>query len=327
MTAPHELGHFFSLPHPFNGWDFQPYDSAIHGVTVGNTSPGGVPNERMDGSNCNNSGDFICDTPANYLFFPWGNCNYNGGARDPNGTLVDPDENNIMDYFPDNCSPKHFTETQKAIMAADYASRTALHAPWTPIATSINSAPTIVEPLDDATTSGYDVVRLDWDPVNGADRYLLEVDRISTFDLNPTIQVVFGTSIELSGIFDPDRTYRWRVTPFNPYYACAPSTSINAFTTGLSLNSNNVLAVDNLTIAPNPVAQDFVVVSLDTEDAMDAEISILSTTGQTLQVTAQSFNAGHSDIELSVQNIPNGIYFMNITSGNRLITKRLIVAK
>ncbi len=327
LTAPHELGHFFSLPHPFNGWDFDPYDSNVHGVTVGNLSPDGVPNEKMDGSNCNTAGDFICDTPPCYLFFPWGNCNYNGGAKDPDGVLVNPDESNIMDYFDDDCAPKYFTADQKAIILADYEGRPALHAPWNPIATSITGPPTVVEPEDDSTTSGYDHVILDWEPVNGADRYLLEIDRLSDFSLNPTIQVVFQSNADIWGIFEADKSYHWRVTPFNPYYTCAASTSINKFTTGTSLSANNVLAVDNLRVEPNPVSQNYVVVSLDSADAFDAEISIVSTTGQTLQVTNQHFHVGHSDIELSIENIPNGMYLLNITSGDKLITKKIIVAK
>ena len=40
-----------------------------------------------------NSGDFLCDTPADYnLGFGWNNCNYTGGAMDPNGILLNPDE-------------------------------------------------------------------------------------------------------------------------------------------------------------------------------------------------------------------------------------------
>lgn len=326
-TVVHEVGHYLSLPHPFNGWDFEPYNASVHGVSVGTWSPAGVPNERVDGSNCNTAGDRICDTPANYLFFPWQGCDYNGGAQDPNGQLLDPDEFNMMDYYSDDCAPKHFTDQQKQLMLVDYENRGELHAPWNPLSTNITGPPAIVEPQEGSISAGFDQVFFDWEPVNGADRYLLEVDRLSSFNLDPTVMVVFTSSATVSGVFEADKTYRWRVTPFNPYYTCAESSPIIQFTTGTVLSANNVLEVDNLTIEPNPVSQNYVVVSLDTDTAFDSQISILSATGQTLQLTTRHFQVGHSDIELSIQNIPNGIYFVNIASEDKLITKKLVVSK
>ena len=182
-------------------------------------------------------------------------------------------------------------------MQADYETRAALQAPWNPIATQITSAPVVVEPVDDSTTSGYDHVRLDWEPVNGADRYLLEIDRLSDFSLNPTIQVVFQSHADIWGLFEPDRSYHWRVTPFNPYFACAPSTAINKFTTGNALSARDILEVDNLTVQPNPVSSSQVVVSLDTDNAFDGQISIVSATGQTVSVITRHFQVGHSNIE------------------------------
>ena len=324
FTAPHELGHFFSLPHPFNGWE----SSAFNGSGMAPaTSPGGIPTEKMDGSNCETSGDFICDTPPSYLFFSSQTCNYNGGALDPCGVLVDPDELNVMDYFPDNCSPKILSQGQKDLINADFAQRTSLQTNFTPPALSIASAPTIIQPVDDATTSGFDQVIFEWDPVAGADRYLLEIDRLSSFDLDPYIQVVHGTQRDLFGIFEPDRTYHWRVTPFNEYYTCAPSTATNRFTTGLSTNTNNVLEVNALEINPNPVSQDNIMITIDTPDAFDGNISIVSLTGQTLRTISHHFAVGNSALEMNIGNIPNGMYLVNVRSGDKIINKKIIVAK
>ena len=69
MTLLHEIGHFFGLPHPFNGWDFDPYSASKHGSPAPSTAPGGVASEFADGSNCETAGDMLCDTPADYLYF------------------------------------------------------------------------------------------------------------------------------------------------------------------------------------------------------------------------------------------------------------------
>jgi len=76
----HEMGHFFGLPHTFEGG-----------------------NELADGSNCLTAGDLICDTEADPD--PSGkkvdcDCNYIGPPlRDANGDFYEPPTDNIMSSY------------------------------------------------------------------------------------------------------------------------------------------------------------------------------------------------------------------------------------
>lgn len=98
----HELGHFFGLIHTFGGslW-------------------GQLTSELVDGSNCETSGDWICDTPADP--YPHGftvnSCQYTGTVVDANGDLYTPDTENIMSYYPFPCT-NHFTVGQDDRMNA-----------------------------------------------------------------------------------------------------------------------------------------------------------------------------------------------------------------
>jgi hypothetical protein len=83
----HEMGHFFGLYHTFET-DF------------------GL--ELVDGSNCETTGDFVCDTRADPD--EEGNadeddlCNYTGSVtQDANGDWYLPPTDNIMSYYPDEC--------------------------------------------------------------------------------------------------------------------------------------------------------------------------------------------------------------------------------
>ncbi|MEM6525779.1 MAG: T9SS type A sorting domain-containing protein [Bacteroidota bacterium] len=86
-TLAHELGHYFNLYHP-------------HETAFGR--------ELVDGSNCENTGDILCSTPAdpNLTGLVDANCNYTGTATDSNGMTYAPLVNNIMAYSPDNCQDR-----------------------------------------------------------------------------------------------------------------------------------------------------------------------------------------------------------------------------
>lgn len=86
-TLPHEIGHYFNLYH-------------THGKS--NT---GTTDELVDGSNCSNAGDDLCDTAAdpNLSGKVDGGCGYTGSNRDANGDLFSPNPRNFMSYAPGQC--------------------------------------------------------------------------------------------------------------------------------------------------------------------------------------------------------------------------------
>lgn len=108
----HQLGHLFGL-----------YDTfAI---------PNGI--ELVDGSNCDSTGDMICDTPAdpygrvipipndtlNYTFSYLRGCEFIFEAQDTNGEFYQPDVGNIMSAYPCKCG---FTREQYLKMVEVYNS-------------------------------------------------------------------------------------------------------------------------------------------------------------------------------------------------------------
>jgi len=84
-------------------------------------------NQIVNDPNCLNSGDGICDTPAD----PYNenrdvadyvqDCRFIFEDKDANGAFYDPQVSNIMSYYPCSCE---FTEGQLRKMAANYLSAT-----------------------------------------------------------------------------------------------------------------------------------------------------------------------------------------------------------
>lgn len=121
-TVTHELGHVFGLAHTFGSGDV---------IAAAQGEPFDVSTELVDGSNCETTGDQVCDTPAD-PYIPndpngtvWidGNCVYIYEGRDANGDYYEPDIDNIMAYyFPDDpcyCNGG-FSRGQLRKMAATY---------------------------------------------------------------------------------------------------------------------------------------------------------------------------------------------------------------
>lgn len=104
-TLSHEMGHFFALPH-----------------THGNSNVTGSTEELVNGSNCESTGDFICDTPADPKL---GNssvnisCQYTGTTQDANAEFYQPNPLNIMSYSRKACRT-FFSPQQYARINATY---------------------------------------------------------------------------------------------------------------------------------------------------------------------------------------------------------------
>ena len=341
----HEVGHFFSLAHTFKGWesdlnywskdnDGDNIINYLDNVTVGpNALDGPYKNENQDGTNCDdaNVADEICDTPPDYGFgFLSNTCTYEGNVKDPKGEAVQPQEYNYMGYYR-NCSFS-FSDQQKAVIAADLASTSRNYirpASASPNTNAITEQPILKEPADNATTPAYNMVLLQWEPVPNATRYLLEIDRIPSFSFDPTRMILTGTGIWVEDIFEADKKYYWRVTPFNDGYTCTESSSSWSFTTGNTVNINQIHQLNSWTIAPNPSrSQSIITLSFDSENAFDASIEILSITGQVLfQSQEENIPAGSSTLTVPVSNWPAGLYMVRLKSQDGFSSQRLIITQ
>lgn len=319
LTLPHEVGHFFSLLHTFNGWESNRFDSSDPTWPIAPAvSPDGVPTERANGSNCAVAGDYLCDTPSDYnLGLGFSGCEYNLGAKDPTGVLVDPMEKNMMGYFLE-CADHVFTEDQQDLILTDLASsgRNYLDNNFAPAATEINTpAEILTSPANAATTPYYDEVLLEWEPVDGATYYLVEVDLIFAYN-SPSAQshVVTSTSKLITGLL-PNRTYYWRVRPFNEYVTCAAPRQ-RSFKTPLTSAVRDIEGLNALQVAPNPVGAGMATLFVSAERNFEADLQVFDVAGRRVYAQNGLFIAnGESAIELPVEGLQNGLYVVMLQSG------------
>ena len=329
-TLTHEVGHFFSLDHPFNGWDFEIYNPSDHGTPAPNIATDGTtPVETMDGMNCETAGDFLCDTPPSYgEGFTWNNCNYTGGHLDPNSEPIDPEELNFMDYYLNGCSidDYFFSDMQKEMILTDYESSNRSYIRTNHVPNQIQPEEvTLLSPADDAETAGYNV-QFSWTGVPGAEGYLLEIDKVPSFNIDPIRQIVYGNS-KLIEDLEADRNYYWRIRPFNSYKTCTQSTSSFKFRTGLVNSTNNPEFVKDWTVMPNPVrSSESVAVTINAENSFVAQINLYDIAGKNMKRFGnRTFTAGEHTEYISVNGLSSGVYLLSVQTEKGTLNRRIVV--
>ena len=220
-TLTHELGHYFNLPHTFNGWD--------HYEEWGFNEMPDEWKELADGSNCATTGDYFCDTPADYLFDRW-QCPYDGEPLiDPNGQEVKPDISLYMSYSLDHCQNR-FSDEQKAVIKSFLTEERSYLLTFSEPEHSEVSETYLFYPAKNSINVQPDDVLLSWKAVNGANKYFLELfapnlDKREVY----TVDTFYKTNVFTA--LSENTVYYWSVKPYNETYTCTDDVG-SSFKTG-----------------------------------------------------------------------------------------------
>ena len=326
-TISHEMGHFFSLPHPFLGWEG--CDTPGNNQTAPTQTCNNDLVELQDGSNCETAGDMICDTAPDYNFgFGASGCEFTGTVYDPNGDVVDPDELLHMGYFL-NCdvSDYYFTNDQQSLMVADYNSpfRSYLQSNFTP--TLITESPDLLFPADDQQDVPFNSVELQWESVAGANTYLLEIDpvaNLNSFFLQTF--VVSGNSKVLTTL-DANKTYHWRVRPMNSYQTCASLQSeAFSFRTNSTTANNNIEQLNEWGVRPNPVRPGAdLIVDIEATTGFNGLLKMTDITGREVRTRELRVQSGQQQLSLNTDGLQSGVYLVTLQTGDAVMTRRVVV--
>ncbi|MEM1215282.1 MAG: zinc-dependent metalloprotease [Bacteroidota bacterium] len=329
-TLSHEMGHFFNLFHTFNGWEPEQFNEVNVNAPV--ISPGNVPTERANRTNCETAGDYLCDTREDYNNgLGWGNCNFTLNVLDPQGNPIDPDEAAYMGYFL-QCDDEDyfFSNQQVSVMTLDLNSslRNYLRLDPAPPYVEITEEVTLLSPADDAELENFNSISLTWDGVAGADAYFLEVSRIPTFSIEPIRRIVYGTSTVIEDL-QADRNYYWRVRPFNSHFTCSNSSSTFKFRTGSLVNATTIEQVADFAVIPNPSNGDQAVqIRVQSTNSFDGTLTVTDLAGRAvIAPQRRSFTAGEQVIPLDLRNPAAGIYLVNLRSATGTLTQKLVITK
>ncbi|MDA9625680.1 zinc-dependent metalloprotease [bacterium] len=327
-TMSHEVGHYFSLRHPHSGWD-QPYDIGTYGNSVPfNTVPGtGALIELMDGSNCEDSGDKICDTAPDYLLgFTTQACFDNFSVFDPNGDALESDETLSMGYF-NNCPKYVFSPQQIDRAKLNIASpgRNFLLNTHTPNETEITGDLAITSPGFQETVETYNGVEVSWEGVQDADLYLVEIvnfaDPADFYEYTTPNEALFVTDLE------PNKVYFLNVKPYNDAYTCYPEVGLPFLTGDVETSLNDPSFVSDFVVYPNPsyTNQD-IIVDMTSEWSGNATLSISDLAGKVIKHQAIQISNGKQQLVTNQSgDIQSGIYFLKLSTVQGNVTRKIVI--
>lgn len=326
-TWTHEVGHWLSLPHTFYGWEGRTYDpneSTPEYLRISGKDTTYV--EDALGSNCHKAGDRFCDTPADYLSLGW-SCNGSFQSvqvqKDPFGIDFRSDGSNFMSYSTDACQSKFSEEQAEAMRASlDITPKSFYVSNAIPIGKVSEDPMTFVSPVPGELVH-YQGIKLKWNHHPNATRYLVEISKFSFFVTLERQMIVEGNSIDI-GDLEVDRTWYWRVKPFNPYDACGGFSEAGGFTTYDITAVDEISENNRLEIFPTLVesGRSSINIDFDFSDLLNVEIDVYSATGQMLkrQVFA---NPGRSLQNLDIGGLSAGLYLLKISTEKGSLVKRI----
>jgi hypothetical protein len=308
-TLVHELGHFFTLPHTFSGWE------------NGNTPSNPELVTRGAGANCSTAGDRFCDTEADFLSARW-NCPYTGKQTDPTGTPYKPDGTMYMSYSDDACTNK-FSPMQIAKMQDNISSsRTSMVANSNPADNIAMGKPNVIYP-NNILYSNYKSIR--WDKVPGAEYYYVKVIYNSVFVKKTAF--TSDTFIELDFDMSNNNKYNVTIIPINGVNTCGTNaiTMDYVYTSSTtSISSNEVVGNASMSLSPNP-ANNLVKVSLDALPTGSYNLSVVNVNGQKVYEQNMNYAGGKGSTTLDVSNFPAGLYIVRFNSEEAQLIQKMVV--
>ncbi len=337
----HEVGHFFTLAHTFNGWENTDYPTASAGLgKAPEMGTNGRPVEKVargnGDENCQWAADGFCDTPPDYAS-GGGNCTSTGSWLDPDSIQFNVDQSirlNYMSYF--FCTPKVFTPNQEEAMRLDNISRGYhFNTPPSPVEMTDGTAPSVTWPVNGSIAPYTNApVHFQWNAVDSASMYLVTVDEVFNGITigNTHKSVVFDNEAWLD--LEPNKNYRWKVEALTRYDLCTNPANTSAeqtfSTADWAVGTESITRpIEASRVFPNPSAGAAeVVLEIEVAMEMDAQISIFNSLGQNV-LPAQNIylQPGKNMEQINIDALASGMYIVNIETANERVSHKLIVQK
>jgi len=333
-TFAHEMGHFLSLPHPFDQTSDAPAASISERVTRN-------PNEVVPrfSANCATAGDRFCDTPADFRPDRWNCPGPNSTVTDFNGDLFQPDGSLYMSYANDGCqnkfSPQQITSMKSTLTVTQSQTGQNINGPRMYLLIppmlaydTIIGNTSVLEPTNNSTGHPANWVYFKWRSVPGANMYLLRIRRNFTTVEELLVNAADTAFLYTKNTLTPGIQYRISVMPLNHKVTCRPYSSESNFTvtTGYGVNVAEVSAND-FKVYPS-LLQSYAPIKIQTATESNDNLSYQLQDLQGRMVMQGSVEGlGGGAYEIPMQATANGTYFLQLQQGQKTHYQKIVITR
>lgn len=340
-TWSHEVGHALSLPHPFIGWEgktynfstptptFVTYDYTHFHDTLETQVPAPLDTalvEFVNGSNCAQAADLICDTKPDYLSYRW-DCDAQNMSpnqqKDPTGATFYSDGSLFMSYAMDHCQNR-FSPEEIAVMRATLLTEKASWLTPAMLEKPIDEQPVAIEPVQDQLVPNVGAF-FRWNAAPNATHYLVQASRFASFSFKQ-LDVVTTDTFLTAGLLSANLKYYWRIQPFNDWHACAPFSESETFMTA-PISAASEPDADGWRCYPSLLSNG-TPLTLEIPDAWrgeDAKFSVFDAAGRLVWQSYMGLHAPRMVLEMPSDNWAAGVYRFIMTSERGVKRASLVV--
>ncbi len=337
-TWAHELGHALRLPHPFLGWEGKTYnpnlptptkvtydysefkDTLIPGLKIIDTAYV----EFVNKANCKIAADQICDTKPDYISIRW-SCDATkqspGTYKDPNGDTFKSDGTLYMSYSLDECQTR-FSEDEMAVMRATLKGKKQNLLYNQIPKPKVDSKAVLVLPADKGQVDTSNVF-LQWEKVPNVTKYVVELSRISSLTSAEAEYITDKTELKVSKLL-PNKTYYWRVRPYNTHSGGVNSDKRSFFTAIIS-DVKNITSISEAVLFPNPISEGEATLRFTNSSDLKGQLQLNDFTGKTIFTQKLNLPTGAQSLPIPTSNLAKGMYFVVIfDEKGGVLSKKLI---
>lgn len=348
-TWAHEVGHHFTLQHPFLGWEGGiSYDNSsmpdynqpapefvVYNYTIFKDQPfidtliiDTAYVEKMDGSNCRIAADGFCDTAPDYLTGRW-ECRDDESRTtqtDPNGVKFKSDATLIMSNSQDDCKTR-FTPQQIAAMRTyvqEERSDLFVNPPSIPLA--IDASPTLLYPIGGEAIP-VDAVELTWEEVPNATRYIVQISRLRTFPVGLTDTYETEEPLLLVDNLVTERNYFWQVRPYNFLYTCTNFSERAAFEVVESVTSlASIAGLERMLVQPTiQQAAEPIQVLLEANRPLSGSLELITLTGIVRKSEPFTTTVGENRFSIATDALAGGVYLVGVRTNSGAFFRKVLL--
>ncbi len=307
-TWAHELGHYFSLPHTFFGWEGIQYSSSKKTSEYQSRVFTAIENVNRD--YCKNQADRFCDTEPDYISNRW-TCNTDGFS---NSKLLDTKDSTFrvdgslyMSYANDDCMSRFSSEQMDAMNRNLDGQRSYLKRSNV-VPKYINVTSFDLQFPEDSMVVPTRHVTFSWDKVPNAKYYILQISRTESFSIIIKNLLLNEPTTEIDSLIQ-GKNYWWRVRAFSEFDFCGAESQVGFFKSEPIITSLDETKADQSYLVPNPVSSyGNVQINLVSANQNDAQIEIKDLNGKSFRPFSIINNP--NSILINLGYLPEGLYFL-----------------